>query len=331
LTKFASIKDGDIVHAADKELWEYFAKLYKNSNKGIKGRGKDRRVGFNHPTSSSGMRNLDVGRETHHIDSHDGISGANLNKTCYDEALSESKEAQPGSDPPPLSSNLRNEVGPGGIRGHSESVANLNIMGAGDHGHSGVPLEPSSPKIKSEWVDEEEEDTSMISDDETQFGDYTSDSSMYCELSQPTSEPSSEHLTRPILRPIKQALVDRLMDQFFEVFDQEWSFNPRKCAAYEHTASGSGGTTSNSQNTSSSADSQGQKRKRGNGDDDFPQNNSSDGNPLKRPVDQSAPSKVLHKKIQLACPYRKHDRHSYSIGNFRSCVLGYWDSVGRVK
>lgn len=28
----------------DKELWEYFASLYKNSNKGIKGRGKDRRI-----------------------------------------------------------------------------------------------------------------------------------------------------------------------------------------------------------------------------------------------------------------------------------------------
>lgn len=29
---------------ADKELWDYFASLYKNSNKGIKGRGKDRKV-----------------------------------------------------------------------------------------------------------------------------------------------------------------------------------------------------------------------------------------------------------------------------------------------
>ena len=28
----------------DRELWEYFARLYKNSNKGIKGRGKDRRI-----------------------------------------------------------------------------------------------------------------------------------------------------------------------------------------------------------------------------------------------------------------------------------------------
>ena len=29
---------------SDKELWEYFSTLYKNSNKGIKGRGKDRRI-----------------------------------------------------------------------------------------------------------------------------------------------------------------------------------------------------------------------------------------------------------------------------------------------
>lgn len=28
----------------DRDLWEYFATLYKNSNKGIKGRGKDRRI-----------------------------------------------------------------------------------------------------------------------------------------------------------------------------------------------------------------------------------------------------------------------------------------------
>jgi hypothetical protein len=49
-TKFATINPGDYVSQADKELWEYFASLYKNSNKGIKGRGKDRRISA---TSSS--------------------------------------------------------------------------------------------------------------------------------------------------------------------------------------------------------------------------------------------------------------------------------------
>ena len=42
--RFASMREGDQVTAMDKELWEYFATLYKNSNKGIKGRGKDRRI-----------------------------------------------------------------------------------------------------------------------------------------------------------------------------------------------------------------------------------------------------------------------------------------------
>ncbi|KAF3035958.1 hypothetical protein E8E12_006578 [Didymella heteroderae] len=42
--KFATISPGDWVSHEDKELWEYFASLYKNSNKGIKGRGKDRRI-----------------------------------------------------------------------------------------------------------------------------------------------------------------------------------------------------------------------------------------------------------------------------------------------
>ena len=38
------MREGDAVSAQDKELWDYFSTLYKNSNKGIKGRGKDRRI-----------------------------------------------------------------------------------------------------------------------------------------------------------------------------------------------------------------------------------------------------------------------------------------------
>lgn len=38
------MREGDPVTTMDKDLWEYFATLYKNSNKGIKGRGKDRRI-----------------------------------------------------------------------------------------------------------------------------------------------------------------------------------------------------------------------------------------------------------------------------------------------
>jgi len=52
-----------MISQADKELWEYFANLYKNSNKGIKGRGKDRKVGsqlsFGSRAGLLGVRNRD--------------------------------------------------------------------------------------------------------------------------------------------------------------------------------------------------------------------------------------------------------------------------------
>ncbi|KAI2791605.1 hypothetical protein POX_c04470 [Penicillium oxalicum] len=50
--RFASMGDAGPTNPADRELWEYFAELYKNSNKGIKGRGKDRRIST--PITSSG-------------------------------------------------------------------------------------------------------------------------------------------------------------------------------------------------------------------------------------------------------------------------------------
>lgn len=43
--KFATMENPENLSKADQELWQYFADLYKNSNKGIKGRGKNRNVG----------------------------------------------------------------------------------------------------------------------------------------------------------------------------------------------------------------------------------------------------------------------------------------------
>ena len=42
--RFESIREGDVVEQWEKELFEYFGGLYKNCNRGIKGRGKDRRI-----------------------------------------------------------------------------------------------------------------------------------------------------------------------------------------------------------------------------------------------------------------------------------------------
>ncbi|KAF2273828.1 uncharacterized protein EI97DRAFT_145726 [Westerdykella ornata] len=51
--KFASVEEVDNVTDEERKLWEYFASLYKNSNKGIKGRGKDRRISVASSTVST--------------------------------------------------------------------------------------------------------------------------------------------------------------------------------------------------------------------------------------------------------------------------------------
>ncbi|KAK4501299.1 hypothetical protein PRZ48_007106 [Zasmidium cellare] len=53
-SRFENFKEGDVVDAWEKEMWEYFGSLYKNCNKGIKGRGKDRRI-----SNTSGMQRRD--------------------------------------------------------------------------------------------------------------------------------------------------------------------------------------------------------------------------------------------------------------------------------
>ncbi|KAJ5246922.1 hypothetical protein N7468_001905 [Penicillium chermesinum] len=42
--RFSQISNAGPVNPEDRAMWEYFSSLYKNSNKGIKGRGKDRRI-----------------------------------------------------------------------------------------------------------------------------------------------------------------------------------------------------------------------------------------------------------------------------------------------
>lgn len=50
----------------DRELWGYFAALYKNSNKGIKGRGKDRKISPTSRSSSSASSGRRFQAEDHH-------------------------------------------------------------------------------------------------------------------------------------------------------------------------------------------------------------------------------------------------------------------------
>ncbi|EEA18864.1 DNA-binding transcription factor [Talaromyces marneffei ATCC 18224] len=64
--RFANMPNLEVMTADDRSLWTYFASLYKNSNKGIKGRGKDRKIACTNPNknknSSNGKSNGRSGR-----------------------------------------------------------------------------------------------------------------------------------------------------------------------------------------------------------------------------------------------------------------------------
>ncbi|KAK3327703.1 hypothetical protein B0T19DRAFT_441659 [Cercophora scortea] len=59
IVRFSNLDDTSKVTKEDREMWEYFATIYKNTNKGIKGRGKRRKV---EPTTQpkSGVPNRTV-------------------------------------------------------------------------------------------------------------------------------------------------------------------------------------------------------------------------------------------------------------------------------
>ncbi|CAG8901956.1 unnamed protein product [Penicillium egyptiacum] len=60
------------MNAADRELWIYFAGLYKNSNKGIKGRGKDRRISTT--KRSDAQSSCDSMGRIQSVESEEGVS-----------------------------------------------------------------------------------------------------------------------------------------------------------------------------------------------------------------------------------------------------------------
>ncbi|PWY71513.1 hypothetical protein BO94DRAFT_257684 [Aspergillus sclerotioniger CBS 115572] len=92
--RFSQVTEGEHMSPQDRKLWEYFATLYKNSNKGIKGRGKDRRIS---PTSRSD-HGSDSRRRIQPLSSNDD----KLRRASYEDASiynggssSEEEDAEP--------------------------------------------------------------------------------------------------------------------------------------------------------------------------------------------------------------------------------------------
>lgn len=91
----AKLQSGEIDLEANKEFWSYFFTLYKNSNKGIKGRGKDRNISprsrslktSHASTGSNASRYISSSsamRSCHGLMGVDGASSFNSDVTMYD-------------------------------------------------------------------------------------------------------------------------------------------------------------------------------------------------------------------------------------------------------
>ncbi|KAI9731810.1 MAG: hypothetical protein M1818_007675 [Claussenomyces sp. TS43310] len=112
-SKFSSVQNERNVTSEDRDLWEYFAGLYKYSNKGIKGRGKDRKVESVHSASSGSIMNLLI-PDTGDLRGHNGLpmigamslqdaathgrrGSASMGYDMYDESVSGSASQGGGS------------------------------------------------------------------------------------------------------------------------------------------------------------------------------------------------------------------------------------------
>lgn len=95
--RFSQITDSGLVSPQDRELWEYFATLYKNSNKGIKGRGKDRRISTTKRSSAN---------DAHHMNrmaSLESEDDPHMRRGSYEDSLSmyTGGSSSDGDDPTP--------------------------------------------------------------------------------------------------------------------------------------------------------------------------------------------------------------------------------------
>lgn len=81
----------------ERNLWAYFAELYKHSNKGIKGRGKDRRVAIRSKPNNSSNGPSDAGKSSPSRPSSDEGGVSSCDDDCENEGGSNAPVPAPGS------------------------------------------------------------------------------------------------------------------------------------------------------------------------------------------------------------------------------------------
>lgn len=129
--KFANITDANSVSEADRELWEYFATMYKNSNKGIKGRGKAQPASASQSPKNSTLSQFPVDAPPAALH-HQGYNGSQHMSPQSDlssgDAMSYPAMGRPnGHGPPMLGTHLAHDM-------YGTKVDDCQVMGANTAG-----------------------------------------------------------------------------------------------------------------------------------------------------------------------------------------------------
>jgi hypothetical protein len=192
-----------------------------------------------------------------------------------------------------------------------------------------MPIAPFAAASRSIMTEEEEEAktesgwNSQDSDSESEESDYLSKSSSY--RSSVGENETFDSIMISTLNPIQQAMVGRIMDHFWLKF-QEWTSNNYKCASGTTPSAYTGSSSDKIPGTTST-----QLTSKRNSDDEPTEGGGDKSRAPKRPRNSTKARRERNKALDFACHFKKHNPRKYNIDEFRSCCLGHWGTVGRVK
>lgn len=173
-------------------------------------------------------------------------------------------------------------------------------------------------EAKSEygWSSQDSDSESVESDHLNRSSGYRSGAGEYGTL---------DSIMLSTLSPIQQEMVGRIMEHFWPKL-QELTSNNYKHASGTTTSANTELTNDNLQRTTST-----QLTNKRNSDDEPAEGGGDNGQAPKRPRHNRKVRQERNKALDFACHFKKHNPRKYNIDEFRSCCLGHWGTVGRVK
>lgn len=216
----------------------------------------------------------------------------------------------------------------------SQIIPETNVLPISSSDHSSPPQTVGDP-FPVEWnPDDCKTKSSNVGDIESICSTVASDIEDITEDS--WSNPEDYYSGRPILNGHQRQIAEKSMGEFWDVMNRYWKIIvAQRTRGHEQSTSTSAGSSLYScpelySSVTEQPEKQQQKtmkRDRKDGDDDDDEDEKS----FKRPKDNMNDLENPIKKPRYACPYRKHNRRRYNLHDHRTCALGWFETIARLK